>query len=78
MAIPRVDSYRFGQLVVDGVTFKQDVLLPDELAEVCAVGPEVLVVGQGASGLAVHRDRRTSPDLPDTKIRALIQKKKVQ
>ena len=23
MAIPRVDSYRFGQLVVDGVTFKQ-------------------------------------------------------
>lgn len=47
-------------------------LHPDDLADVFAVGPEVLVVGQGASGLVVHLDRQTSPNLPDTKIRALI------
>ncbi|MDZ7641440.1 MAG: MTH938/NDUFAF3 family protein [Desulfurivibrio sp.] len=69
MTAPKVDSYRFGHLVVDGTTFKQDVLVlpdgvragwwrreghrlhPDDLADVFAVGPEVLVVGQGASGL---------------------------
>ena len=64
-----IDSYRFGQVVVDGEQYTSDVIIfPDrvrsdwfrkaghqlrleDIVEVIAEEPEVLVVGTGASGL---------------------------
>ena len=64
-----IDSYRFGQIVIDGKKYTSDVIIfPDsikdnwwkkrghelcleDIAEVMAKNPEVLVVGTGASGL---------------------------
>lgn len=66
MSSPKIDSYRFGRLVVDGQAHTKDViilpdkiitgwwrkqghtLLPDDLEEVLAARPDLLVVGQGA------------------------------
>ena len=68
MNTPRIDSYRFGHLVVDGQAYSKDViillgkiianwwrkqghaLLPEDLEEVLAARPDLLVVGQGAQG----------------------------
>ena len=64
-----VDSYQFGQVVVNGKKYTSDVIIfphrvidswwrksghqlcLDDIAEVLAENPEVLVVGTGASGL---------------------------
>jgi len=66
MSAPRIDSYRFGRLVVDGQSHTKDLiilpdkviagwwrkqghtLLPDDLEEVLAARPDLLVVGLGA------------------------------
>ena len=66
MSTPRIDSYRFGRLVVDGQSHTKDViilpdrviagwwrkqghtLLPDDLEEVLAARPDLLLVGLGA------------------------------
>lgn len=71
MAAPRIDSYRFGQMVVEGQVHTRDLILlpgrvlsgwwrreghqlhPDDLTEVIATRPAVLVVGQGALGRMV-------------------------
>lgn len=68
MLAPHIDSYRFGQMVVDGQLHNRDLILlpgrvlggwwrreghqlhPDDLREVIAARPSVLVVGQGAFG----------------------------
>jgi hypothetical protein len=68
MNVPRIDSYRFGHLVVDGQAYSKDViilpdkiiahwwrkeshtLLPEDLEEVLATRPDLLIVGQGAQG----------------------------
>jgi hypothetical protein len=65
----RIDSYRFGQIVIDGKKHHKDVIIlpgrviggwwrkeghvlnPGDLEPVFEAAPEVLVVGQGASGL---------------------------
>jgi len=69
MAVNIIDSYRFGQIVVNGRDYTSDVIIfpdrvndnwwrrvghelcLDDLSEVIARKPEVLVVGTGASGL---------------------------
>jgi len=66
---PRVDSYDFGRIVVDGKEYAADLiisptgvvegwwrkeshnLVPEDLLEVVAVHPMVLVVGTGADGI---------------------------
>ena len=66
---PRIDSYDFGRVVVDGKEYTADLivtptgvvegwwrkeghnLVPDDLLEVVAVHPMVLVVGTGADGI---------------------------
>ncbi len=63
-----IDSYRFGEVVIDGKAFKSDVIIfpgrvrsswwrkeghelaLQDIEEVLAEDPEVLVVGTGASG----------------------------
>lgn len=68
MTPPRVDSYHFGRIVIDGKPYSRDVIIfpdrvvanwwrdrghylqPEDLVEVLAEKPEVLVVGQGAVG----------------------------
>jgi len=67
--VNHIDSYQFGQVVVNGKKYTSDVIIfpdsvkdnwwkkrghqlcPDDIAEVMAENPEVLVVGTGASGL---------------------------
>ena len=69
MSTPRVESYSFGQMVVDGQKHTNDlILLPDrvisnwwreeghrlsgqDLQDVLAARPDVLVVGTGAHGV---------------------------
>ena len=69
MAMNKIDSYRFGLIVVNGKHYTSDVIIfpdrvddswwrktshqvrLDELSEVIAEKPEVLIVGTGASGL---------------------------
>jgi len=64
-----IDSYHFGEIVIDGRKYSSDVVIfPDrvrhnwrrktghelclqDIAEVMAEDPEVLIVGTGASGL---------------------------
>ena len=64
-----IDSYHFGQVVIDGKKFTSDVIIfPDrvqgawrrnmshelhleDITEIMAENPEVLLVGTGASGL---------------------------
>ena len=77
MSAPKVESYEFGRMVVDGRTYTDDViLLPDrvvpdwwrdqghrlsieDLDDVLAAEPEVLVVGTGANGMmTVPRETR--------------------
>lgn len=66
MSTPKIDSYRFGRLVVDRQPHTKDLiilpdkivagwwrkeghtLLPDDLEEVFAARPDLLVVGRGA------------------------------
>lgn len=66
MSAPIIDSYRFGQIVVDGQLYSKDLiilpdrvianwwrqrghsLLLDDLGEVLAARPALLIVGQGA------------------------------
>ena len=63
-----IDSYEFGHMVIDGVSYRQDLLLwsghiktdwwrqeshllrADDIQEVLAARPEVLVVGTGDTG----------------------------
>jgi len=65
----RIDSYQFGQIVIDGVSYNGDCLIvggdvhsgwcrkeghllsAEDLEDVIAAGPSVLIVGCGASGL---------------------------
>jgi hypothetical protein len=65
----KIDSYRFGQITIDGKAYHKDVIIlpdrvvagwwrkeghtlhPEDLEAVLDAAPEVLVVGQGASGL---------------------------
>jgi hypothetical protein len=69
VSAPRIESYRFGRIVVDGQVHTRDVIiLPDrviggwwrkeghalhteDLRAVFEAAPEVLVVGQGATGM---------------------------
>jgi len=69
MIINIVDSYQFGQIVINGKKYTSDVIIfpdrvkdnwwrktghelcRDDIADVIAENPEVLVVGTGASGL---------------------------
>ena len=64
----RIDSYEFGHMVIDGVSYRQDLLIwsghvesdwwrqeshllrADDIQEVLAAQPEVLVVGKGDTG----------------------------
>jgi len=64
-----IDSFQFGQIVVDGKEYSSDIIIffdrvkgdwwrkrghelcLEDIAEVIAENPEVLVVGTGASGL---------------------------
>ena len=66
MTIPRIDSYNFGRIVIDGKSHGKDVVIlpdrvisnwwrdeghnltPQDLGEVMAARPQVLVVGKGA------------------------------
>jgi hypothetical protein len=58
MAIPKIDHYRFGQIMIDGVKYSRDVIIypervqdslsTEDLADVLASPPEVLVVGCGS------------------------------
>ena len=66
---PRVGSYSFGRIEIDGRTFTSDVIIlptgvkanwwrdaghllkPEDLTDVLKASPEVLVIGEGASGL---------------------------
>ncbi len=68
MSAPKIETYRFGQLVVDGQIHTKDLIIlpdqvvggwwrqeghavhPDDLAAVLNAEPEILIVGQGASG----------------------------
>jgi hypothetical protein len=68
MSAPRIDSYRFGHMVIDGQPHDKDVIvLPsrviagwwrkeghslhqEDLKEVFAAEPDILIVGQGANG----------------------------
>lgn len=68
MSAPKIEAYRFGQLVIDGQIYTKDVIIlpdqivggwwrqeghavqPDDLAAVLKAEPEILIVGQGASG----------------------------
>jgi hypothetical protein len=65
----KIESYRFGRIVIDGQTHNKDVIIlperviggwwrkeghilhPEDLEVVFEAAPEVLIVGQGASGL---------------------------
>ena len=69
MIMNTIDSYQFGQIVVNGKRYSSDVIIfpdrvkdswwrksghqlcLDDIAEVIAEKPEVLIVGTGASGL---------------------------
>jgi hypothetical protein len=66
MSTPKIDSYRFGRIVIDDKPHTKDLiilpegvregwwrkdghtLLPDDLTELLAARPDLLVVGQGA------------------------------
>jgi hypothetical protein len=69
MPAPKIESYDFGHIIIDGQTYYKDVIIlpdrviggwwrkeghalhPEDLEAVFEAAPEVLVVGQGASGL---------------------------
>ena len=71
VAVPQIESYRFGYLVVDGQEHHGDLIIlpdrvldgwwrkeghalhPEDLGAVFEAKPDLLVVGQGASGLMV-------------------------
>jgi hypothetical protein len=78
---PVIESYQFGEIVIDGATYQNDVIIlpdgvkpewwrdkghvlqPQDLDAVLDANPEVLVVGQGASGrMRVTRETRKSLD----------------
>lgn len=62
MIAPRIELYRFGQIVIDGRSHEQDVIIlpdrvlggwwrqdPEDLTAVFEAAPDVLVVGRGAN-----------------------------
>lgn len=70
-----IDSYEFGHMVIDGVSYRQDLLIwsgrlktdwwrqeshllrADDIQEVLAARPEILVVGTGDTGhMQVEQD----------------------
>ena len=78
---PVIESYQFGEIVIDGATYQNDVIIlpdgvkpewwrdkghilqPQDLDAVLDANPEVLVVGQGASGrMQVTQETRESLD----------------
>lgn len=77
-----IDSYDFGHIVIDGKSYRQDLLIwpgnlkadwwrrqshllqMDDLPEVLAANPEVLVVGKGESG-HMQVDRELASFLKD-------------
>lgn len=68
MSAPKIETYRFGHLVMDGQIHTKDLIIlpdqvisgwwrqeghavhPDDLTAVLDADPEILIVGQGASG----------------------------
>ncbi len=75
---PKIESYGFGRITVDGREYRADVIIlpervvadwwrveghglaPEDLKEVVAAGPKVLVVGTGSYGaMAVPDDTVT-------------------
>lgn len=66
---PHIDSYRFGNIVIEGQTYTKDVIIfpdhvmarwwrkeghalyPEDIQDVLAAKPDVLIVGQGAYGM---------------------------
>jgi len=92
-----IDSYQFGQIVVDGVSYGSDIIIlgdavqsnwwreqghllfAEDIQDIIAVKPAVLVVGCGASGLMKVTDQ-TQQVLQehDIKLEALDTHKAVQ
>ncbi|MBI4642517.1 MAG: hypothetical protein HY743_01980 [Deltaproteobacteria bacterium] len=62
----RIDSYEFGQIVIDGKTYRQDLLIwpIPYVFEALAGDPKVLVVGAGAYG-RMEVDRELAVYLQD-------------
>lgn len=69
-----IDSYRFGEIIIDGKRYSGDVLIVEgriidwwrkqghllqieDLEEVWGYKPDILIVGQGASGLMKIGDK---------------------
>jgi hypothetical protein len=66
MTVPKIEKYRFGEIVIDGEKYTKDVivypdrvqsswwresghnLIPEDMPEVMASPPEVLVIGRGS------------------------------
>jgi hypothetical protein len=66
---PRIESYSFGRIVIDGETYTRDVIVtpdsvmpewwrreghslaPEDLGAALEAGPEVFLIGRGASGV---------------------------
>jgi hypothetical protein len=81
----KIDAYRFGQIVIDGTPHHKDVIViagwwrkeghalhPQDLESVFGAAPEVLVVGQGASGL-MQVTQETEMTLRDAGIELIAQ-----
>jgi hypothetical protein len=90
MSAPKIETYHFGQLVVDGQIHTKDVIIlpdqvmggwwrqeghavhPDDLAAVLDAEPEILIVGQGASG-RMHVTPEAKQALQATSIELMAQ-----
>jgi hypothetical protein len=84
-----IDHYEFGRIVIDGQTFKTDLLIGpgriksdwwrgeahllqlDDVAEVLALSPQVLVVGQGDPG-KMQVDPALAAHLKDRGVELLV------
>jgi hypothetical protein len=90
MSTPRVESYQFGRVVIDGKVYHKDVIIlpdrviggwwrkedhalhPGDLEAAFEAAPEVLIVGQGASGLMqVTEETRQALQAANIKLVAL-------
>lgn len=90
--MPVIESYSFGRMVIDGVSFTKDVIIfpdgrilspwwrkqghilaRDDLAELFAAGPEIIICGTGAMGV-MRPSVELQKYIADSAIRFIAQK----
>lgn len=97
MAIPKIDGYRFGEIIIDGRTYRRDVIIypekvtsgwwridghslaKEDLENVLARPPGVLVVGQGTEGrMRIPEDTRDVLKASGIELKAMLTEQAVK